>query len=170
MQIRTRLASVSLSHRSGSWACPPPCSGQPCVGMWEGRLGLLLSVSARNRVGGSGSALGGAGGPGVAWLCLLPVSPLRLEPEPGIPWRTSSFTMALETACHPLGKRPCEMQAFSQELYGLTDPLPLSSWALQGHLMRWVLPAPFHRRWLLGKLRMRNKDLGCQPEDLLPEE
>lgn len=95
MQIRTRLASVSLSHRSGSWACPPPCSGQPCVGMWEGRLGLLLSVSARNRVGGSGSALGGAGGPGVAWLCLLPVSPLRLEPEPGIPWRTSSFTMAL---------------------------------------------------------------------------
>uniref|UniRef100_A0A8C2NM66 Interleukin-1 n=1 Tax=Capra hircus TaxID=9925 RepID=A0A8C2NM66_CAPHI len=112
MQIRTRLASVSLSHRSGSWACPPPCSGQPCVGMWEGRLGLLLSPSARNRVGGSGSALGGAGGPGVAWLCLLPVSPLRLEPEPRRPWRTSSFTMALETACHPLGKRPCEMQAF----------------------------------------------------------
>ncbi|XP_025116925.1 interleukin-1 receptor antagonist protein isoform X2 [Bubalus bubalis] len=57
------------------------------------------------------------------------------------------FLFRSETACHPLGKRPCEMQAFSQELYGLTDPLPLSSWALQGHLMRWVLPAPFHRIW-----------------------
>lgn len=32
----------------------------------------------------------------------------------------------------------------SQELYSLTDPLStLSSWALQGHLIGWVLPAPF---------------------------
>lgn len=80
LQIRTGLASVSLSHSSGSGAWPA-LSG--CV---ERQAVALLSLCSGSREEGQ-LCRGGPGGTGAVWAALLSMWHLRLEPEAERRWR-----------------------------------------------------------------------------------